>query len=141
VTISLTHLIDTSALARLLTHKGARDRWLGHLSEGVIGYCDLTELEFLRSARSLGDRLAKQQLLGELLSWVPLPDQALTRARQVQQLLTERGLHRSAGAVDLTLAATAELSGLTLLHYDRDFETIATLTHQPTAWLAPPGAL
>jgi predicted nucleic acid-binding protein len=38
-------------------------------------------------------------------------------------------------------AATAELRGLTVLHYDKDFETIASVTGQPTQWLAPPGSL
>ncbi|MGX1272453.1 putative nucleic acid-binding protein [Streptomyces phaeoluteigriseus] len=38
---------------------------------------------------------------------------------------------RSAGPVDLLIAAVAEEAGLTLLHYDRDFETIARTTGQP----------
>ncbi len=33
---------------------------------------------------------------------------------------------------DLIIAATAELSGLHVLHVDKDFETIAALTGQPT---------
>lgn len=138
---ALSYLIDTSALARLLTRKEARERWLDHLTEGVIGYCDLTELEFLSSARLSPDRTAKLELLDTLLSWVPTPDDVYRRARRVQQQLTDHGKHRSAGPVDLLLAATAELSGLTLLHYDRDFETIATATGQPVQWLAPPGSL
>ena len=60
---------------------------------------------------------------------------------EVQRILTEHGEHRSAGPVDLMVAACAELSGLTLLHYDRDFETIAKHTGQSTSWLAPPGSL
>lgn len=61
-----------------------------------------------------------------------MPDTVHVRARAVQRLLTDRGGHRSAGAVDLLVAATAELTGLTLLHHDRDFETIARSTGQPT---------
>jgi predicted nucleic acid-binding protein len=53
----------------------------------------------------------------------------------VQRLLTERGEHRSAGPVDLLLAAIAELSGLTLPHRDRDVETVAHITGQPTVTL------
>jgi hypothetical protein len=37
---------------------------------------------------------------------------------------------RSAGSVDLVVAATAELQGLTLLYRDRDFECIAAVTGQ-----------
>ncbi|MGY0063839.1 hypothetical protein ACWY4P_46490 [Streptomyces sp. LZ34] len=38
-------------------------------------------------------------------------------------------------------AATAELSGLTLLYYDADFETIAKVTGQPHQWIAPRGSV
>jgi predicted nucleic acid-binding protein len=48
----------------------------------------------------------------------------------VQEALTERGQHRSAGPVDLMVAAAAELQGLTLLRRDRDFERIAAVTGQ-----------
>lgn len=64
-----------------------------------------------------------------------MPDGVFRRARTVQEQLTTKGEHRSAGPVDLLLAATAEQSGLTLLHYDRDFETIARTTGQPTRML------
>jgi hypothetical protein len=65
----------------------------------------------------------------------------VTRAWEVQRNLTDRGKHRSAGAADLLIAATAELQGLTVLHYDNDFDTIASVTGRPTQWLASPGTL
>jgi predicted nucleic acid-binding protein len=43
--------------------------------------------------------------------------------------------------VDLMVAATAELSGLTVLHYDADFETIAKATGQPHRWIAERGTV
>lgn len=39
------------------------------------------------------------------------------------------------------VAATAELSGLSLLHYDHDFEAIARMTQQPTSWPATRGSI
>ena len=42
--------------------------------------------------------------------------------------------HRSAGPVDLVVAATAELHDLTLLHHDHDFDVIASVTGQATRW-------
>ncbi|MFK4222850.1 PIN domain nuclease [Streptomyces sp. NPDC019890] len=137
----LTHLIDTSAAARILTNKAVRERWSEHLAEGVIGLCDITEMEMLYSAQSLGDRIAKEELLAELFNWIPVPDDVYQRARTVQRMMTQRGEHRSAGPVDLLVAATAELSGLTVLHYDADFETVARATNQPTMWVARPGTL
>lgn len=40
----------------------------------------------------------------------------------------------AAGPVDLVVAATAELHGLTLLHHDRDFDVVARVTGQPLRW-------
>lgn len=68
---------------------------------------------------------------------MPVDDRAYDRAWYVQGMLTKRGRHRSAGAVDLVAAATAELQGLTLLHRDRDFECIASVTGQALQWYGP----
>lgn len=58
------------------------------------------------------------------------------RALEVQLLLADRGQHRGPSIPDLIIAATAELSGLTILHVDNDFDTITTITGQPTNRLA-----
>jgi len=60
-----------------------------------------------------------------------------TRTWDVQGELTNKSQHRSAGPVDLVVAATAELHGLTLLHHDRDFGVIASVTGQPVRWYGP----
>jgi predicted nucleic acid-binding protein len=46
-------------------------------------------------------------------------------------MLADRGQHRAPSIPDLIIAATAELAGLTILHLDKDFETIASITGQP----------
>ncbi|MEI5523609.1 PIN domain nuclease [Streptomyces brasiliscabiei] len=134
------YLVDTSALVRILKQQ-ARTQWEKPLHEGLIARCPLTEVEFLYSARNTGDRAELVRDLDALFGWTPLDDRAVTRAWEVQRNLTDRGKHRSAGAVDLLIAATAELQGLTVLHYDNDFETIASVTGQPAQWLASPGTL
>jgi predicted nucleic acid-binding protein len=134
------YLIDTSALVRILKQP-ALDAWQKPLHEGIVARCPVTEIEFLYSARSAEDRDELVADIEALLGWTPLDDRAVSRAWQVQEELTRIGKHRSAGAVDLLVAATAELQGLTVLHYDRDFETIAATTGQLTQWLAPPGTL
>ena len=123
-------LIDTSALFRIFT-RPYRDDWADHLTSGVIATCPVVELEFLFSARSLSDRMEKQRTLRHLLSWVPMNERAFERAAGVQLQLTEKGTHRSAGAVDLLIAATAEREGLTLLTADKDFVAVAAVTGQP----------
>jgi len=48
----------------------------------------------------------------------------------VQLLLADRGLHRAPAVPDLLIAAAAELAGLRVLHVDKDFELIASVTGQ-----------
>ena len=124
------YLIDTSGIFRIL-QSGLRKAWSDQLAAGVIVICPIVELEFLYSARSLADRLEKQRLIHDLFGWVPMPEGAYERASEVQQLLTEAGAHRSAGAVDLLIAATAERERLIVLSDDRDFQTVASVTGQP----------
>jgi predicted nucleic acid-binding protein len=130
-------LIDTSALARLMRPGAESWGWDQAVAAGLIAVCPITELEFFYSARSAKDR---EQAIGELreaFSWVPVHDRAYARAWEVQGELTALGQPRSAGPVDLVVAATAELFGLTLLHHDRDFATIAGVTGQYLRWYGP----
>lgn len=124
------YLIDTSALFRILQDE-ARRAWEDELAAGVIATCPLVELEFLYSARSLSDRLQKRRALEKVFGWVPMTDGSYERADEVQRELTETGHHRSAGPIDLLIAATAERQRLILLTDDRDFETVASVTGQP----------
>lgn len=68
------------------------------------------------------------------------PDSA--DALQIQNKLWNKGLLRAAGAMDTLIAAYAIKNGATLLHYDRDFEHIASVTtsfrHE---WIVPRGSL
>lgn len=43
----------------------------------------------------------------------------------------DRGQHRAPSIPDRLIAATAELSDLTVLHLDKDFELVAEITGQP----------
>jgi len=123
------YLIDTSGIFRILQDK-LRQAWSDQLTAGIIATCPVVELEFLYSARSVADRLDKLRLLRDLFGWVPIGDHAWERAHEVQQLLTEAGKHRSAGPVDLLIAAVAERERLTVLCDDHDFETVAAVTGQ-----------
>src|ERR1035441_10747186 len=101
------YLIDTSGLFRILQGE-LRKAWSDQLAAGVIAICPLVELVVLYSARSLADRLEKRRLLRDLFGWVSMNEGAYERAEEVQQMLTEAGAHRSAGPVDLLIAATAD---------------------------------
>jgi predicted nucleic acid-binding protein len=133
-------LIDASAIARLQIPVVAM-RWADDLSAGRVGICASVEMETLYSARSSGyyDRMERVQ--ASLFTWWAMPDSVWTDAKAIQRQLLKAGVHRSAGLADLLLAATAQHHDLTVLHYDRDFETIGRITGQPTQWLVEPGTI
>jgi predicted nucleic acid-binding protein len=124
------YLIDTSGLFRILQDKH-RQAWADQLTAGVIATCPVVELEFLYSARSRADRTEKRRMLEAVFGRVPMSEGAYERADEVQQALTEIGQHRSAGPVDLLIAATAERERLIVLCDDKDFEVVASVTGQP----------
>ncbi len=134
------YLADTSALGR--RHLAAVAAVLEPLIQrGMVVTCPLLDLEMgyvATSSAMLDEIRADRQLV---FGWVPMPDQVWARALQVQQLLVGAGTHRGVGIPDLLIAATAEAHGLTVLHYDHDFELIADVTQQPVAWVAPRGSL
>jgi predicted nucleic acid-binding protein len=135
--MSLAHyLADTSALVRLLRSQQARARWEPQITAGLVAICPIVELEVLHTARSKTDRDEIIELLQAAFTCVAMPERVFDRGAQTQAAMTARGAHRSAGAVDLLIAATAELSHLVLLHYDRDFDRVREVTGQPTQWLA-----
>ncbi len=127
-------LIDTSALARMMRRGGESFGWDRAVAAGLVAVCPIIELEFLYSARSAADRASSIEDMRAAFSWVPVHDRAFARAWEVQGDLTAKAQHRGAGPVDLVIAATAELSGLTLLHHDHDFNTIAAITGQAVRW-------
>ncbi|MFF3894290.1 PIN domain-containing protein [Streptomyces sp. NPDC001812] len=111
------------------------------LDAGRVSVCEVTELELVRAAGGREERALLDRYLHDAFGWTPAPERTLLRARQVQELLVTSGQHHGPGAVDLMVAATAELSGLVLLHYDADFEAIAKATGQPHRWIAPRGSV
>ncbi|MGQ0679813.1 MAG: PIN domain nuclease [Actinomycetota bacterium] len=124
-------LIDKSAIARLHRASNAAE-WASRIERGLVRICTVTQLEVGYSARSADDHRA-------LIAAPPvasMPVEYLTprieaRALELQTVLAERGQHRAPSVPDLLVAATAELTELTILHLDKDFELIAGITSQP----------
>jgi len=72
---------------------------------------------------------------------VPMSEEVLDRALEVQGRLAKRSQHRGVSLPDLIIAACAEGAGLTVLHYDADYERIAEVTRQPVQWVVPRGSV
>ncbi len=132
-------LIDKSALARLGSSAEAGE-WALRIERGLVRITTVTLLEVGYSARSARDLRAG--LHNPPISAMPI--EYLTpaiedRAVTVLTSLADSGHHRAPSVPDLLIAATAELSGLTVLHLDKDFEVIAEITGQPVQRLAMSG--
>lgn len=135
-----TYLADKSALTRRDTRPQVRKLIEPLLLTGEIATCGIVDLELLFSATSPA---VYTELASALrgLPRIPLTEAIVDRALAVQALLAERSQHRAVPLPDLLVAACAESAGLTVLHYDTDFDRIAALTSQPTQWIVPRGSV
>lgn len=107
----------------------------------LVGICGVTKLEMLCSARNIQERARMKEQLEASMDQVDMPGDIWEQAAEIQEALTEQAQHRSASIPDLIVAATARTRGLEILHYDRDFETIARYTEHPARWVVPPGTV
>lgn len=124
-------LIDKSALVRLAETPDA-GLWAGRIERGLVRITTVTRLELGYSARSGQD--ARSIFTSAPVSAMPveyLTPAVEDRAVEVQLLLAGQGQHRAPSIPDVIVGAAAELAGLTVLHVDKDFELIASVTGQP----------
>ena len=125
-------LIDKSALVRLADSPDA-ELWAERIERGLVRITTVTRLEVGYSARSGDD--ARSLFTNPPISAMPVEYLTPTiedRAVQVQLMLAGQGQHRAPSIPDIVIAATGELAALTILHMDKDFELIASITGQPT---------
>ena len=73
--------------------------------------------------------------------YLPTEDEYWQAALQAQRELARQGRHRAVGMPDLLTAVLAAAHGLTVVHYDADFETAATVVAFEQAWVMPSGSL
>jgi hypothetical protein len=134
------HLVDNSVLTRTAKAPVAA-RIEPMILSGMLATCSMTDLELLFSARNGEEHRARRDDLALRFLRVPLDQLAFDRAVEVQGLLADEAQHRAASIPDLIVAAAAERAELTVLHYDADFDLIATVTGQPTEWVVPRGSI
>jgi predicted nucleic acid-binding protein len=101
--------------------------------------CAITSLEIGFSARNAQEF---DVLIAQLREFeqVDVSPGDFDSALLTQRSLAERG-HRGRKIPDLLIAAIAQRHGLTVLHYDRDFDLIAECTGQPTEWVVGRGEI
>jgi predicted nucleic acid-binding protein len=135
-----TYLADKSALTRNDARPEVRDVIEPLLLAGHIATCGIVDLELLYSAPSPAIYHELAEVL-RAMPRVPVTDAAIDRALEVQSLLADQSQHRSVPLPDLLIAACAEGAGLTVLHYDADYERVAKVTGQPVQWVVPRGSV
>lgn len=131
-------LIDKTAYVRLGASPQAA-LWAERIERGLVYVTTPTVLEVGYSARSGEDWAASVTTPPLTLMPVANTTPAIeARAVEIQGILARRGCHRAPSVPDLLIAATAELTGLTVLHVDKDFELIADVTGQDVERLRTP---
>jgi predicted nucleic acid-binding protein len=135
---SLRYLVDTSVLGR------ARQPQVGKrleelLLDGKLWTCRMVDLEYTYSkrARDVAGTVQERSALPE----APVTPTTMDAALAIMAALAEAGHHRGARPADCVIAACAQGAGLTVLHYDRDFDHIADVTGLQAEWVAPAGSL
>lgn len=133
-------VVDTSAWARA-HHPQVRQPWKEALVGRRLRISPLVRFEILFSARdgqsfdALAERLSAIQAAPHGISTIAGAEQAMHALA-----------HRTSGAqrlpiVDYLVAAAAQELGAAVLHYDRDYDTLAGLMNFESVWLAPAGTL
>ncbi len=112
------------------------------LEEGQIAVCDMVVMEVLTMARDGSDFRQLEEALGAC-PWFRVEVADWDEARRVYGALAAQGPlhHRAVKIPDLLIAAVGARSGLTVVHYDEDFDRIAAVTGQPVRWCAPQRSL
>ena len=135
-------LADTSAWTNRGKDPATQAEFDALVAEGQIATCPMVAMELLWSAI---DQAAFAELRSHLreLPAVAIDGPVWERAIEVFEALGRPGPlhHRRVKPPDLLIAAAAEVAGIPLVHYDRDFDVIADVTGQPTRAIAPLGSL
>ncbi|GAB2663451.1 PIN domain-containing protein [Nocardia goodfellowii] len=119
------YIIDSSALWRLRRDRDLLGVWMEEITLRLIGSCPPQRVEFLRSASNAEEYECWRDDLVKLFPEIPLPKRIWSWVDTVQHQLAGQGVLGSVSPVDLMICATAAHHGVTILHDDKDFRTVA----------------
>jgi len=134
--MALTFLIDTSVIKRL-GQPNVRQAVEPLAASGELARARVSDLEVGYSARNEAEW---DRLIAALDAFEPVEstESHHRRALQMRRLLAQRS-QRGRKIPDLLIAAAGEEHGLTVLHYDSDFDLISAVTGQRCQWVVPSG--
>lgn len=132
---------DTSAWARA-AEPAIAPAWRQLVRSGELIACPLVTLEMVYDAP---DREAVERVAVAMAGFhqAPITRSVTEAAIWAMRELAQRGApgaHR-ARVPDALIAAAAAERGFGVLHYDRHFDTLATVLPFASQWAAPPGSI
>jgi predicted nucleic acid-binding protein len=133
-------LIDTSAASRMRLQTVA-ERLEPLITGGLVATCASLDAEALYSARGSGEYEQVRADRRAAYEYLPTDDEHWQRAFDAQRLLARTGRHRAVGIADLLSAVLAAEHGMTVLHYDADFEIAAEVLTFAHRWVLPRGSV
>lgn len=140
----MTHfLLDNSVLQRLDLSAEVRTatQRLIH-GDNLLAASDVSVLEAGYSATSAADHARILERVGGDLLQLPLTPEVGQAARELQTRLFDAGMGRAVGVVDLLHGATAIVHDAVLVHYDGDFEHLASVDSRlEQRWIVPRGSV
>jgi predicted nucleic acid-binding protein len=139
--VTVGYLVDKSALARWEAPSVAAVLDPA-LSARLLWTCPPVELEILYSCRNVADLVTVRSERAIAYQYAELEPAVGRIAVELQEALARKGALRSAGPLDLLIAAVAIHRGLTVLHYDADFERLSRADQRLSQqWVVPRGSL
>lgn len=134
------YLIDTSAAARM-NIVAVTDRLAEIIALGLVATTAVLDAEALYSARSPAEYEQIRRDRELAYEYLPTNDEHWRAALNAQRRLAQLGQHRAVGVSALLTAAVAADHRVTVIHYDGDFDTAATVIEFQHEWVAPRGTL
>ncbi|GAB3755802.1 hypothetical protein GCM10027591_04880 [Zhihengliuella somnathii] len=132
------YLVDNSVWARLAAGDSlitSRLRRIERAPADLFVTCPPQVLEFCHSARTAEEHLRYRDRISLGFPLERAPDEGLVL--DIQSALWSSGLVRSAGAVDILIAAYAIVNEATVLAADHDFDHIASISDLNHEYIAP----
>lgn len=122
-----TVLADTSIWVQFLRKRGDRAIKADvaeHLRVATIAWCDMVRVELSKGVANVED-LADLEELDEVVTTVPTNEAVWEEARELAVLTRRFG--KAVPATDILIYACALVHGLTMMHRDTHFDTLAEL--------------
>jgi predicted nucleic acid-binding protein len=132
-------LADTSAWMQARRDSSARNLLLGAIERGDVHWCWPVRYELMIDARGQADVAAVERSL-EGLREIPVDRTVQRTLFAAMREIAAKGAHGSHRfpLTDLAVAASAQVAGVEILHFDRHFQRLSAHFGVAAYWISPP---